>query len=65
MSIPYRRQLVQLAETLSAERQLLEQLLFKLVEARLILAADEAYSSPRRSPRSTAASPRTRWSRST
>lgn len=42
MSIPYRRQLVELAETLSAERQLLEQLLFKLVEARLILAADEA-----------------------
>jgi FlgN protein len=46
MSIPYRRQLVELAETLSAERHLLEQLLFKLVEARLVLAADEARFVP-------------------
>ena len=42
MSLVYREQLVELADTLTAERRLLEQLLFKLVEARLILAADEA-----------------------
>lgn len=42
MSLAYRQQLADLADTLSAERQLLEQLLFKLVEARLVLAADEA-----------------------
>lgn len=46
MSIPYRRQLVELADTLSAERRLLEQLLFKLVAARLVLAADEARFVP-------------------
>lgn len=46
MSIPYRRQLVELADTLSAERSLLETLLFKLVEARLVLAADEARFVP-------------------
>lgn len=46
MSIQYRRQLVELADTLSAERRLLEQLLFKLVSARLVLAADEARFVP-------------------
>ncbi len=42
MSLVHREQLVDLANTLTAERRLLEQLLFKLIEARLILAADEA-----------------------
>jgi hypothetical protein len=46
MSIAYRQQLADLAETLHGERQLLEQLLFKLVEARLVLAADEARFLP-------------------
>ncbi|MDH4118714.1 MAG: flagellar protein FlgN [Acidimicrobiia bacterium] len=46
MSTTYRRQLAELAETLHAERQLLEHLLFKLIEARLVLAADEARFVP-------------------
>jgi hypothetical protein len=46
MSIAYRQQLAGLAETLHGERQLLEHLLFKLVEARLVLAADEARFLP-------------------
>lgn len=46
MSIEYRKQLAALAETLHGERRLLEQLLFKLVEARLVLAADEARFLP-------------------
>jgi hypothetical protein len=46
MSIAYRDQLAALAETLHGERQLLEHLLFKLVEARLVLAADEARFVP-------------------
>ncbi len=46
MSIAYRQQLAELAETLHAERQLLEHLLFKLIEARLVLAADEARFLP-------------------
>lgn len=46
MSMEYRRQLAALAETLHGERRLLERLLFKLVEARLVLAADEARFLP-------------------
>lgn len=46
MSTAYRHQLAELAETLHSERQLLEHLLFKLVEARLVLAADEARFLP-------------------
>ena len=46
MSIAYREQLAELAQTLHAERQLLEHLLFKLIEARLVLAADEARFLP-------------------
>lgn len=46
MTIAYRQQLAGLAETLHSERQLLEHLLFKLVEARLVLAADEARFLP-------------------
>jgi hypothetical protein len=46
MSTAYRQQLKELAETLHSERQLLEHLLFKLVEARLVLAADEARFLP-------------------
>jgi len=46
MSIAYRDQLAALADTLHGERQLLEHLLFKLVEARLVLAADEARFVP-------------------
>lgn len=46
MSTAYRQQLAAVAETLHSERQLLEHLLFKLVEARLVLAADEARFLP-------------------
>ena len=46
MAIAYRQQLADLAETLHGERRLLEHLLFKLVEARLVLAADEARFLP-------------------
>jgi hypothetical protein len=46
MSIAYRQQLAELAETLHGERQLLEHLLFKLIEARLVLGADEARFLP-------------------
>lgn len=46
MTIAYRQQLAELAETLHSERRLLEHLLFKLVEARLVLAADEARFLP-------------------
>lgn len=46
MSLAHRRELADLAETLTTERQLLEHLLFKLVEARLMLAADEARFVP-------------------
>jgi hypothetical protein len=46
MSTAYRQQLAELAETLHFERQLLEHLLFKLVEARLVLASDEARFLP-------------------
>lgn len=46
MSTSYRRQLIEFADTLSEERRLLEQLLFKLVEARLVLSADEARFVP-------------------
>lgn len=46
MSVAYRQQLAELAETLHAERQMLEHLLFKLIEARLVLAADEARFLP-------------------
>ena len=41
MTPAHREHLALLAQTLSAERELLELLLFKLVEARLVLTADE------------------------
>lgn len=41
MNQAHREHLAHLAQTLSAERELLELLLFKLVEARLVLTADE------------------------
>lgn len=46
MTMEHRRHLAALAETLHGERRLLERLLFKLVEARLVLAADEARFLP-------------------
>jgi hypothetical protein len=41
MNQAHREHLAHLAQTLSAERELLELLLFKLIEARLVLTADE------------------------
>lgn len=41
MNHVHREHLAELAHTLAAERELLELLLFKLVEARLVLSADE------------------------
>jgi hypothetical protein len=41
MSVPVPPELTVVADTIAAERQILEHLLFRLVEARLVLSADE------------------------